>query len=180
MTTITSKNPSPYYGIATSADYQSPITMPLDFAAFGDKLSYSDYQGGNDFHPLALAARLSPKEQTPHEKRRARSRHNKYPISHHPIRPRLNRPEDTYPRSHLAPKQNRRSHQRPPLRLTCHESFACPYALKFTTHDGRNPNWSHWAKTIHSCIIHLRASLYRESEQTALPCSTVSNSIFQA
>ena len=51
MTMITSKNPSPYYGIATGADYQSSITMPLDFAVYGDKLTYADYIDGDDLHP---------------------------------------------------------------------------------------------------------------------------------
>ena len=44
--------------------------MPLDPTAFGDKLSYSDYKDGNDFHPLAQATWLSSKEETPPENRR--------------------------------------------------------------------------------------------------------------
>ena len=137
MTTITSKNPSPYYGIATGADYQSPITMPLDFTAFGDKLSYSDYKGGNEFRPLALAAWLSPKEETPHENRRGDpdTTNTQYPISPSVPVSTDPKPEIPDPIWHLT-KIGDLTYN---LRSTCHESFACHYALKFAPHNDLNP-----------------------------------------
>ena len=163
LTPITSKNPSPYYGIATGADYQSPITMPLDFAAFGDKLSYGDYKDGDDFHPLALAAWFSPKEETPQEKRRGDpGTSNEKP---HVVSVSTD-PENDIP--HPIWQLNEVGDLVDDLRLTWHETFACLYAVVFAEHSDPNPDWSQWAKTIHTCKMHLRARLWRESEQTAL------------
>ena len=166
MTMITSKNPSPYYGIATGADYQSSITMPLDFAVFGDKLSYSDYKDGDDFHPLALAAWLSPKEDTSHENQRpdptTSNKHShispSLPISTNP------NPETPDPIWQL----NEIGDLIDDLCLTYHDSFAAHYAIQFADPNNPNSTWFQWAKTIHTCKMHLRTRLWRESEQLAL------------
>ena len=166
MTTITSKNPSPYYGIATEADYQSSITMPLDFAVYGDKLSYGNYIDGDDFHPLALAAWLSPKEDTPDESPRPNSDTSNIKSHSSPFLPISTDPKTETPDPIW--QLNEIGDLIDDLRLTWHETFACHYAVQFATPNDPNPTWSQWAKTIHTCKMHLRTRLWRESEQTAL------------
>ena len=169
LTSIKSKNPSPYHGTPTGIDDQPIQTISVttfELAAMGDKLSYSDYEDNSGFHSLALAAWVSPKDETPQKKQRentAKINAKPYisPAASETIDAKTEIPDPIWRLNEIGDLVDE-------LRLVWHRGFAYSYAITFAEDFHPNPDWVEWSKLIHQCKVHLRARLWREAEYTAL------------
>ncbi|KAL9136702.1 MAG: hypothetical protein Q9175_002101 [Cornicularia normoerica] len=166
LTTVTSKNPSPYYGMATGVNDQSPRRSPFDLATLEDRPSHGDHKNALVFRHLALAAWLSPKQETPQKKQRGSSdtvnAHSSISAAaSNTLDVKTETPDPIWQLNKIGDLVD-------DLRLVWHEWFAYVYTITFAKHCDTNPEWHEWSKVIHKCKIHLRARLWREAEYTAL------------
>ena len=169
LNSIKSKNPSPYHGMPTGVDDQPIQTVSantFELATMGDKLGYSDYEDNSGRDPLALAAWVSPKHETPQNKQRentAKINANPYisPVASETMDANTEIPDPIWRLNEIGDLVD-------DLRLIWHRGFAYAYTMTFTDYCHPNPDWVEWSKVIHKSKVHLRARLWREAEYTAL------------